>query len=50
MQHATGGFEVKVLPQGEVDKAVGSSLGRMSLDKQFHGELKAPGKARCSLP
>ena len=46
MQHATGGFEVKVLPQGEVDKAVGSSLGRMSIDKQFHGDLEGTGKGQ----
>ncbi|MEO6259550.1 MAG: SgcJ/EcaC family oxidoreductase [Thermoanaerobaculia bacterium] len=44
MKHATGEFDVKVLPQGEVDKAIGSSLGRMSIDKQFHGELEGTGK------
>jgi hypothetical protein len=37
---ATGPFDVKIHPQSE-DKAVGSALGRLSLDKQFHGDLEA---------
>ena len=44
IKHATGVFDVKVVPQGEADKAPGSTLGRMSLDKQFHGDLEATGK------
>ena len=40
---AGGPFEVKITPQSE-DKGDGSSLGRMSLDKQFHGDLKATAK------
>ncbi len=46
--HANGTFEVKVLPlppDGHVDgKGEGSTLGRMSLDKQFHGDLEAVSK------
>src|ERR1700722_12929286 len=38
--HATGKFEVKLDAQAE-DKGEGSSLGRMSIDKQFHGDLEA---------
>jgi hypothetical protein len=34
-----GSFEVKLVPQGAEDKAAGSSLGRLTIDKQFHGEL-----------
>jgi len=41
--HASGSFEVQINPQAE-DKAEGSSLGRMSIDKQFHGDLEATGK------
>jgi hypothetical protein len=41
---AKGTFEVKVEPQGEADKADGSTLGRMSLDKKFHGDLEATSK------
>jgi hypothetical protein len=41
---AKGTFEVKVEPQGEADKAEGSTLGRMSLDKKFHGDLEATSK------
>lgn len=46
MNLAKGVFEVQVLPQGEPDKAVGSTLGRLSLDKQFHGALEGTGKGQ----
>jgi len=39
--HASGPFEVKLTPQETGDKAAGSALGRMSIDKQFHGDLEA---------
>jgi hypothetical protein len=42
--HATGTFEVTMSPQGAEDKGEGSTLGRMSLDKQFHGDLEGAGK------
>lgn len=41
---ATGTFDVKVLPQGTPDTADGIALGRMSIDKQFHGDLEAISK------
>jgi uncharacterized protein DUF3224 len=41
--HASGSFEVQVNPQAQ-DAAEGSTLGRMSIDKQFHGDLEATGK------
>lgn len=43
-KHASGSFDVKVSPEGTPDKAEGSTLGRMSLDKQYHGALEAAGK------
>ena len=43
-QHASGTFDVKVVQQGEPDKAEGSTLGRMTLDKQYHGDLEATAK------
>ena len=43
-QHASGTFEVTMQPQGEGDVAVGSSLGRMSLDKRYSGDLEASGR------
>jgi hypothetical protein len=43
-EHAAGALEVKVDPQGEADKAEGSTLGRYSLDKQYHGDLEATAK------
>lgn len=41
--HAIGSFDVQMIPQSQ-DEAVGSTLGRMSLAKQFHGDLDAPSK------
>jgi hypothetical protein len=43
---ATGDFAVKVLPDGPVDEAEGASLGRMTLDKQFTGDLAATSKGQ----
>jgi hypothetical protein len=42
--HASGTFDVKIAPQSLSDIAAGPSLGRMSLDKQYHGDLDATGK------
>ena len=39
MMHAKGPFEVKLSPQ-----ATDAPLGRMSIDKQFHGDLEATSK------
>jgi len=40
--HAKGTFEVKLVPlKLGGDEAAGAGLGRMSIDKQFHGELEA---------
>ncbi|HTC93158.1 MAG TPA: DUF3224 domain-containing protein [Terriglobales bacterium] len=38
--HAAGAFEVKLNPQTPYE----ASLGRMSIDKQFHGDLEAASK------
>jgi len=43
-KHASGAFEVKMTPQGPEDKAEGSTIGRMSIEKQFHGDLEATSK------
>jgi hypothetical protein len=40
--HATGPFEVKLVPQ----PADGSPIGRMTIDKQFHGDLEAASKGQ----
>ena len=40
--HASGTFEVKLAPQTLADPA--SALSRMSIDKQFHGDLEATSK------
>jgi len=41
MHHARGTFEVKIAPQ-KAEEGVGDpGIGRMSIDKQFHGDLEA---------
>ncbi len=44
MTTASGAFEVALRPLETSDTTEGSLLGRMSLDKQFHGDLEAIGK------
>lgn len=41
---ATGPFEVKMAPQPLSDVAAAAALGRMSLDKVFHGDLAATSR------
>ena len=43
---ATGSFEVKLKPQPADDYADAAALGRMSIDKQFHGDLAATSKGQ----
>lgn len=43
MHHATGSFDVKLTPQPLTDTS-DSTLGRMSIDKKFHGDLDASSK------
>jgi hypothetical protein len=43
-QHATGPFEVKLAPLDPAFKSDDNSIGRMSIDKQFHGDLEASSK------
>ena len=42
--HATGTFEVKLTPLDPAFKADDNSIGRFSLDKQFHGAIEATSK------
>ena len=39
--HATGSFDVKLTPQTAAPGIEAASLGRMTIDKQFHGDLVA---------
>ena len=41
---ASGPFEVKIDPQPADEKGGGPAIGRMFLDKQFHGDLEATRK------
>jgi hypothetical protein len=44
MTRASGTFDVKLTPQPPDDKSAGTSVGRMSIDKQFHGDLEGTSK------
>jgi hypothetical protein len=46
MARATGTFEVKLTPQPADDYADGAALGRMTIDKQFQGDLVATSKGQ----
>jgi len=41
--HASGTFEVKLTPQKD-EGGADAGLGRMSIDKQFHGDLEGTSK------
>jgi hypothetical protein len=42
--HAKGPFDVKLLPQTLSDQSADPKLGRMSIEKQYHGDLEAAAK------
>jgi len=42
--HASGTFEVKMIPQTPEDKTEGATFSRMAIDKQFHGDLEGTSK------
>jgi hypothetical protein len=42
--HATGPFDVKVTPQD--DKSDDPLFGRMTIEKQYHGDLEGTGKGQ----
>ena len=44
--HANGTFEVKTIPQPADPDAGGEALGRLLLDKHFHGDLEATSKGQ----
>jgi Protein of unknown function (DUF3224) len=41
---ATGPFDVKIDPQPADEKGGGAAIGRMLINKQFHGDLEATSK------
>ena len=41
---ANGTFDVKLAPAALADPAADAALGRMSIDKQFHGDLEGTSK------
>jgi hypothetical protein len=45
MSHASGTFEVKLAPQTS-EAGADATVGRMSIDKQFHGDLEGTSKGQ----
>lgn len=45
MSHATGTFDVKLTPQTD-DKSADPAVSRMTIDKQFHGDLDGTSKGQ----
>ena len=43
--HASGTFDVKLAPQTP-DPSEDAAIGRMSIDKQFHGDLEGTSKGQ----
>ena len=46
MSRATGTFEVKLAPQSADGYADGTTMGRLTLDKQFRGDLEGTSKGQ----
>jgi len=44
--HATGTFEVKLTPQTSSDATQDANLGRLTIDKQFHGAIEGTSKGQ----
>jgi hypothetical protein len=45
-KNAKGPFDVKLTPRTPDEDAPGPAVGRMSLDKQFHGDLEGTSKGQ----
>jgi hypothetical protein len=46
MTHASGTFDVQLKPQIDDENVGDPTVGRLSLDKQFHGDLEATSKGQ----
>lgn len=44
--HANGAFEVTLTPQTPEENVGDPTVGRMAIDKQFHGDLEATSKGQ----
>ena len=48
MPNAKGTFEVKLAPRPPADE-IEAAVGRMTIDKQFHGDLEAESKGQMIM-
>jgi hypothetical protein len=46
MAKASGAFDVKINPQQDDDRVGDPTVGRMSLEKQFHGDLEGTSRGQ----
>jgi hypothetical protein len=46
MAHASGSFDVKLTPQSSGDESGGSTLGRSTIAKHFHGDIEATSEGQ----
>ena len=46
---AQGTFDVKITPQAEDGASPDAAIGRMSIDKQFHGDLEGVSGVEVEL-
>src|SRR6185295_7055895 len=46
IHHAKGAFDIKMTPMPADDYADGQVLGRVTADKQYHGDLEGSGKGQ----
>ena len=44
--HASGPFDVKLMPQASEDVTGGEAIGRLVIGKRFHGDLDATSKGQ----
>lgn len=44
--HAGGTFDVKLTPQPSDENSGGDAIGRMTIDKQSHGDLEGTSKGQ----
>ncbi|HVZ37783.1 MAG TPA: DUF3224 domain-containing protein [Candidatus Kapabacteria bacterium] len=44
--HASGPFDVKLTPQTNEENVGDPTIGRMALDKEFHGDLEATSRGQ----
>jgi hypothetical protein len=45
-EQASGTFDVRLQPEGAEEQSEGTTLGRMTIEKQYHGDLEGAARGR----